>query len=551
MSVQAREVIVIPATKGNHIDSTIQKKLRVASYSRVSTDSDDQLSSFHAQKAYYSDLILKNPKWTAAGNFADEGISGATAEKRPDFMRMIRQCKKGKIDLIITKSVSRFARNTVDAVQYVRQLKSMGVGVLFEKEGINTMEESSELFLTIMFSLAQEELFSLSGNVKMGIRMQMKEGKVTYQYSKMYGYKKGDDNKPEVIPEEALLIERMYQRYLLGDSVNKIAETLNNEGCTARKCDKWTTTKVRAIIEHERYCGDVILQKTFVEDPISKKTKVNNGELPKYHIKNNHQAIVTRETWNLVQAEVIRRSNKQKTSEKAISGRGKYNGKLALSEILVCGCCGSPYSRKSWVKRNKEKQYVWGCKAHSHDKTCPDSMNIDEKSLHDGIVEALFPKETQNNILQFPLLQKIQQAMENEMNTQFDIAEAEEKIERLKQQAIQMVSECAANNSLHLNQEQIKALSDEAKILQNKVDEAKSKEQEPEIQKAVEEKMQMVTKHLASYTDGYPREYDDDLVRQAIQYIKIIDSGCIQIVFNNGTSVMQQIVAKIRKKVAV
>ncbi len=548
MSVQAREVIVIPATIGNHIDLTIQRKLRVASYSRVSTDFDEQLSSFHTQKAYYSDLILKNPKWTPAGNFADEGISGATAEKRPDFMRMIRQCKKGKIDLIITKSVSRFARNTLDAIEYVRQLKSINVGVLFEKEGINTLEESSELFLTIMSSLAQEELFSLSSNVKMGIRMQMKEGKVTYHFAKMYGYKKGEDGKPEAIPEEAKLIQRMYQRYLLGDSVRKIVLALNEEGLTARKEVQWTSTKVRSILEHERYCGDVILQKTFVVDPISKKTKVNNGELPKYHIKNNHEAIVTRETWNQVQAEMMRRSNKQKTTETAVSGRGKYNGKLALSEILVCGCCGSLYMRRSWQKRDKTKQYVWSCKCKVHEKKCPDSVNIDENALHDGIVEALFTAQPSSNILSFPLYSKIQQELERELKTEFNIAEAEDKVARLKQQAIDMVQECATNNTIHLNQEQIKALSDEARSLQNQVDEAKQRQLEPEKEKIVEEQMQLVTKHLTSYTDGYPREYDDTLVRQAIHTIKVVDSDCIQILFQNGTSVTQQIVAKIKKQ---
>ncbi|MFI3255503.1 MAG: recombinase family protein [Eubacteriales bacterium] len=547
MNMKSREVIVIPATKGNHIDSTIKRQLRVASYSRVSTGNEEQLSSFQNQQAYYSDLILKNPNWTPAGNFADEGISGATAEKRPDFMRMIRHCKKGKIDLIITKSVSRFARNTVDSVKFVRQLKAIGVGVLFEKEGMNTLEETSELFLTIMSSLAQEEMVSLSSNVKMGKRMLMKEGKVTYQFSKMYGYKKDEDNMPEVIPEEASLIQRMYQRYLLGDSVGKIVILLNDEGNFSRSSKKWTDSKIRAILEHERYCGDVILQKTFVADPISKETKVNNGELPKYHIKNNHEGIVTRETWNAVQAEILRRSNKKKTNDQTVSGRGKYNGKLALSEILICSCCGSPYMRKQWKKRDGTKQYVWRCVRQVKDKCCSDSVNIDEVALHEGIVEALFTEQPQSNVIQFPLLQKIQEAFENTIDVDFNIAEAEGKVERLKQRAVQMVTECAANNSLHLNQEQIKALSDEARALQNKIDEAKQRKLEGQGREEVQEKMKVIHQHLSSYTEGYPKEYDDGLVRQAVHTIKIVDSDCILIYFNNGTTVTQKILAKIKK----
>ncbi len=191
---------------------------------------EEQLTSFYTQKSYYTELILKNPEWTLAGTYADEGISGASAEKRPDFMKMIRHCKKGKIDLIITKSISRFARNTLDSIGYVRKLKAMGVGVLFEKENINTLEENSEVVLTILASLAQEELNSLSMNVKMGKRMAMKEGKVTFQYNKIYAYKKGRDGQPEIIPEEAIIIRRIYESYLSGETTRTIADALNAEG---------------------------------------------------------------------------------------------------------------------------------------------------------------------------------------------------------------------------------------------------------------------------------------------------------------------------------
>ena len=181
-----RELIVIPATKDMYIFGNRSRQLRVASYSRVSTDFEEQLTSFHAQKSYYTDLIMRTPEWKLAGTYADEGISGASAEKRPDFMKMMRHCKKGKIDLIITKSISRFARNTLDSIKYVRKLKAIGVGVLFEKENINTLEENSEVVLTILSSLAQEELNSLSLNIKMGKRMAMQEGRVKFNYTNIY-----------------------------------------------------------------------------------------------------------------------------------------------------------------------------------------------------------------------------------------------------------------------------------------------------------------------------------------------------------------------------
>lgn len=205
MSRANREVIIIPASTQAVIKGKPSRQLRVAAYCRVSTDQEEQLQSYEAQKTYYTDLIMKNPEWHLAGIFADEGKSGANAEKRPDFMRMYRHCKQGKIDLIITKSISRFARNTLDSIGYVRKLKAMDIGVFFEKENINTLDGTSEVVLTILSCLAQEELNSLSGNVKMGKRMAMKEGKVIFQYEKIYAYKRARMANPKSSPRKRKL----------------------------------------------------------------------------------------------------------------------------------------------------------------------------------------------------------------------------------------------------------------------------------------------------------------------------------------------------------
>ena len=255
-----RELIVIPATKDMYIFGNRNRQLRVASYSRVSTDFEEQLTSFHAQKSYYTDLIMRTPEWKLAGTYADEGISGASAEKRPDFMKMMRHCKKGKIDLIITKSISRFARNTLDSIKYVRKLKAMGVGVLFEKENINTLEENSEVVLTILSSLAQEELNSLSLNIKMGKRMAMQEGRVKFNYTNIYAYRKGADGEPEIIPEEAEIIQLIYQLYLKGMSAVAIIKELEKRKINSHaKGGKWKDSTIYSILENERYCGDVLL----------------------------------------------------------------------------------------------------------------------------------------------------------------------------------------------------------------------------------------------------------------------------------------------------
>ncbi|MFI3250711.1 MAG: recombinase family protein [Eubacteriales bacterium] len=474
----------------------------------------------------------------------DEGISGAQAQKRPDFLRMMNQCKKGKIDLIITKSVSRFARNTVDAVSYVRMLKSHGVGVIFEKEGFNTLEESSELFLTLMSSMAQEELHSLSQNVKMGKRMHMKEGKVSYQFSTMYGYRKGADGNPEMIPEEAEIVKQIYRRYLVGDSMAKITTALNQANHLDRKGNPWTESKIRAILQHERYCGDVILQKTFISDPISKKVCINNGELPKYHIKNNHVAMIPRETWNAVQGELLRRANKVKKVDDTNTKLGKYNGKYALNEILVCGCCGAHYKRAVWTKRDGEKQPVWRCGNQVDEKSCPNSVNIEEKSSHDGIVQAMFHQQPLSSA---PFMEKLRKVCSGVSEDGFDIAQAEDQIQTLIAQTMKLVAECSANNTVHENQDQIKALSDQAKSLKERVDQEKMAIQSAEKQAKFQEKMEQITSQISAYSDEQVKGYDDTLVRQTIHTIKVVASDRIDITMESGTTIIQPIKATIRK----
>ena len=285
-----RTVRCIPATKprasagrnGQH------GKQRVAAYCRVSTDSEEQINSYTAQKAYYSQKIEETPDWEMAGLFADEGITGTSMKKRKEFNCMITACKRGRIDLILTKSLSRFARNTVDCLEIVRMLKARGIGVIFEKENINTLTVSSEFLITLFSGFAQAESESLSTNVGLGIRMAMKDGKVNFHYNTMLGYRKGEDGKPEIVPEEAQVIRRIYQRYLDGCSEGQIAKELDREGTpTAKGVKAWSHQVVHSILCNEKYIGDALLQKTYVTDCINKQVKKNNGERPQYYIENN------------------------------------------------------------------------------------------------------------------------------------------------------------------------------------------------------------------------------------------------------------------------
>lgn len=269
------QLIVIPASKPDESKGTSasDQHLRVAAYCRVSTGEAEQLTSFEAQKAYYTDKIMTNPEWLMAGIFADEGITGTSTKKRPEFMKMIRRCRKGQIDLILTKSISRFARNTVDCLRYIRELKELGVAVIFEKENINTLEADSEIIITMMGAFAQFESESISQNIRWGQQQAMKEGRVNFKYKQTYAYERGEDGKPKVIPEQAQVVRRIFDAYLSGMSCNAIKDMLEGEGIPSPNgTPVWRTGVLHRMLGNEKYVGDVLMQKTYVKDCLTKKT---------------------------------------------------------------------------------------------------------------------------------------------------------------------------------------------------------------------------------------------------------------------------------------
>ena len=345
------QVTVIPPTlsKGKGSALTPRAKLRLAGYARVSTNEDEQLSSYAAQVDYYTKYIQSNPEWEFVGIYTDEGISATSTKKRDGFNRMIRDALDGKIDLIITKSVSRFARNTVDTLTIVRKLKEKGIEVYFEKENIYTLDSKGELLITIMSSLAQEESRSISENVKWGWDKRMAAGKVSMAYGQFLGYEKGPDGKPKIVETEAKIVRQIYHQFLRGMSFNQIAKHLTTQGVpTPRNKGIWRVSTVMSILQNEKYMGDAILQKTFTVDYLSKKAKRNQGELPKYHVKNSHPAIVDPEIYDLVQYEIARRAD----------GPVK-NGLGVFARQVVCGACGGQFGAKVWHSRDKYRRVIF------------------------------------------------------------------------------------------------------------------------------------------------------------------------------------------------
>ena len=387
----APRVIKIPAKPESVRQAELQRQLRVAAYCRVSTKEEDQANSYEVQKEYYTDKIMSNPAWTMAGIFADKGITGTSVKKREDFMRMIRHCRQRKIDVVLTKSVSRFARNTVDCLYYTRALKELGIAVIFEKENINSLEEDSELRITLSGAFAQSESESISANVTWGKRRAMESGKATIQYKYLYGYRRGADDKPEIIPEEAEVVRWIYERYLAGASTRMLRDELHEQGVIySEKSPQWTLPHIKSILRNEKYCGDVLMQKTFQQDVINRKVIKNTGQLPMYLIENHHEGIVSREKYNAVQAEMARRKAAKSPSKRASTGLSAYTSRYALSDRLVCGECGTLYRRCTWT-RPDGKRVVWRCVSRLDygKKYCHSSPTLDEAPLQQAIIAAL------------------------------------------------------------------------------------------------------------------------------------------------------------------
>lgn len=504
---------------------------RVAAYCRVSTDKEQQEHSFETQKEMYTDMIMMKPNWQMAGIYADEGITGTIAKKRPDFMRMIEDCRKGKIDLIITKSVSRFSRNNLDCLLYVRELKEMGIPIIFEKEGINTLQVSSELLITLFSGLSQAESESISMNVKIGKRQSLKNGNVPFSYKSFLGYRKGADGKPEIDEEQAVIIRRIFSEYLAGKSLLDIAKGLTaDEIPTARGKANWSSARVQSILTNEKYKGDALLQKTYIVDCISKKSKKNNGELPMYYVENNHPAIIERAVFDRAQEEISRRNSKKKVKQVGTKTElGKYSSKYALSEILYCGNCGTPYRRCTWSKNGKKK-IVWRCisRLDYGKKYCKDSPSIEESVLHNAIAEAITQKAQIENadvdrIRNHIELYKISQDTSSILAKQERLKAIQEHINQLTD----MDSEAAQNGNFDTEFENLYA---EMYAIKDELDEIERHKSKIKTATNSIEEMTSVMRGLKNH----PVEYNDIVVRQLIECIKVISKDTLHIYFKDG-----------------
>ena len=538
--IPKKMVTVLEPKRSFTVDREKYRQRRVAAYCRVSTDDEEQLTSYNTQKRVYTDMVMANKEWELVGIYADEGISGTRADKRPEFKRMIDDCFAGKIDYIITKSVSRFARNTVDCLDHVRQLKARGIGVYFEEQNIDTLKCDSELYLVIYAGFAQSESESMSKNITWSYRKNFEDGKCIYIYKKLLGYKKGADGTPEIVPEEAVIVERIFNMFLAGMTAEGISNVLKAEEIkVSGKELNFSKKMILGILQNEKYCGDCILQKTVTVDCISKTRKKNEGEAPMYLVENSHPAIVSREVFNRVQEEISRRKAlPPQSKKKAVTASGKYS-KYALTEVLKCGECGSRYKRVTWTSSGK-KQIVWRCVSRLDygKKYCKDSITVKEEELQEAIVRAIRKLNEEDDSTYIALMKAtLGDALGITGNSE-EVEFLERRIEALNKRMVQIVSASVqAGESVEHHEDEFRRIADEIEQLKRRIDAAQEKRKE---NTADQERLKEIQATIDSRSASI-NAYDDTIVRQMIECIRVYHDGRLEIIFGGGYEIAEHL----------
>ena len=514
---QHRKVKTIPATLTRFTSAPIteQKKRRVAGYARVSTDHDDQFTSYEAQIDYYTKYIKSRDDWEFVQVYTDEGITGTSTKRREGFRTMVADALDGKIDLIVTKSVSRFARNTLDCLRYIRQLKEKNIPVFFEKENINTMDSKGEVLLTIMASLAQQESESLSKNVKMGMQFRFQKGEVQVNHNRFMGYTKDEDGHLIIEPAEAEIVKRIYREYLQGASLKQIGDGLMADGIlTGAGKPKWRPESVKKILKNEKYIGDALLQKTYTVDVLTKKRVKNNGIVPQYYVENSHEAIIPRDLYMQVQEEMLRRSNLHSGANRK---KRVYSSKYALSSILYCSKCGDIYRRIAWNNHGK-RSMVWRCVNRvEHGPDCCDAPTVKEEELQNDVVKAINMALGGKDDMIAALEENIAMVLALEDETSMESIDA--KLEELQQELLKR-----ANAGQDYDD-----LADEIDSLREKKQEvmADNAEREGQKQRIVE---------MQQFLAGQTEEYDESMIRRMVEKITVYEDK-FTVEFKSGTSV--------------
>ena len=521
-----KNVKTIPATLRQFSSTPIneQRKRRTAGYARVSTDSEEQFTSYEAQVDYYTNFIKSRDDWEFVKVYTDEGISGTNTKKREGFRRMIQDALSGKIDLIVTKSVSRFARNTVDSLTTVRQLKEKGIEIYFEKENIWTLDSKGELLITIMSSLAQEESRSISENVTWGQRKRFADGKVTVPFGHFLGYDRGEDGNLVLNPNEAVIIHRIFSMFLQGMTPYGIAKQLTADCILSpAKKDKWNAGTIKRILTNEKYKGDALLQKSYTVDFLTKKKKANEGEIPQYYVENNHEAIIEPAVFDLVQNEL----------EKRNSANNRHSGVHTFSGKIKCDSCGSWYGSKVWHSNSKYRRTVWQCNHKFNGQEKCSTPHLDEDAIKELFVKAA------NKLLDDK--DEIVANFESMKDVLYDTGPLETKQIGLQNEmeiVTELIQQCINENAnVALDQGEYQRRYD---VLVQRFDTTKE-----DLEKVSGQIKEKVTRRqtMAAFLDELkkqdelPIDFDPLLFHSLIEHVTVNSADDMNFVFKNGTEI--------------
>lgn len=568
----APRVITIPAASQENT-----RKLRVAAYARVSSNSEDQKHSFAAQNAYFSKLITDNPDWELADIYADQGITGTSIDKRDDFLRMMEDCRKGRIDRILVKSSSRFARNTKESLEAVRELAALGVSVYFEEQNIDTAQVSGEVLIAMFAALAQRESEAISNRRRWSYQLQMSKGRFN-TYQAPLGFTRIDDEL-KIVPEEAAVIRRIFEEYLSGANSREIAQRLNDGHVLDLD---WKYKLIDYILKNERYAGNALLQKRYTTDAIPFKSKRNHGEKKQYFveaindaiisqetfdqaqklrrerkaeqgsqhmylIQNHHEAIISREQFDAVQMELARRrAQTGGTKKSAPTGMSRYSGKYALSGLLFCGECGTAYRRVVWTQHG-EKRAVWRCSSRLDygKKYCKESPTLDEAPLQQAVLAAINASMSGRKVLADQLVDAMEQELAPVPGESMSLGDIDRAVTELGKQFDMLLAE-AANGDVDEYAERFRAISTTMEELKRRKAAILSIRQE---QEQIGRRIHAAASAMTAVTMGIT-EWDDGVVYQMLEKVTVLADSRIKVTFRNGVEIEQTVDQPKRRKFA-
>ena len=538
--LEKRVRTIAPTIEPVNVYSSQYAIKRVAAYCRVSTKQDEQLNSYENQVNYYTERIRREAGWKLAGIYADKGITGTSMKKRDEFNKLIRQCRRGKVDMIIVKSISRFARNTLDCIKITRMLREIKVDVYFEEQNLHSIDPASEFYISIHGSIAQSESENISHNVAWGKARSAKEGNVSFSYKSFLGYHKGADGKPEIVPEQAVTVRQIYERFLSGRSLQQIADELTGSGIpTPMGKTVWQPGVIQSILSNEKYKGDALLGKTYTEDCISKKVRVNAGERPQYYVENNHPAIIDAATFARVQEELARRASKRKVKQVGTkTEQGKYSSKYALTELLVCGECGTPYRRCTWTVGGKKK-IVWRCisRLDFGKKYCHHSPTMEEAPLQEAIMDAVLKTAQVNPDVLQTLKLHIQMGIGAE-DGEDESVEIQIRIAEIDREFKEILSSVTAENQQQLlTDSRITELMTEKRKLESRLAEYAAAEQH---RKNTASRLDQIFTILDGMKN-HPLTYGDEGIREILRCVVVESEEKIRVVVIGGLEVEAEV----------